>query len=111
MAQDAGDQTLSVNTTLRANMEWTATRDLLLHLHAQVVTAGAPVTVACEVVYKMVILRQPETEDTQVFEFGRTVGVRALFPYVRAAVASISAQGTLGALVLQPPYIEIVAKT
>lgn len=101
-------ETFSLNTTLRVKMEWTPKRDILLFMHAEVVTQSAPVVVNCEVVYRMTIQRPADVPDPTMFEFARTVGVRALFPYVRAAVANISSQGSLGTLHLQPANLDVV---
>ncbi len=107
---DADDVNLSVKATLRAKFEWVPDGNLAVFLHAQVTATGAPVTVECQVAYRMLVNRPSGVEDQQVFEFARTIGVRALFPYVRSAIATLSAQGALGAINLQPAVIEIAPK-
>ncbi|MCC6245443.1 MAG: protein-export chaperone SecB [Gemmatimonadaceae bacterium] len=101
-------EAFSINTTIRVKMEWSPTRDLLLFMHAEVVSQGAPVVVNCEVIYRMRIERPSKVPDSDVFDFARTIGVRALFPYVRAAVANISSQGSIGSINLQPANLDVI---
>lgn len=100
----------SINSVLRTNIAWTDKRDLEVLLHATATTKHLPTEVFCEVVYRMVIVRTASDDDTSLFDFARSVGVRALFPYARAGVATISAQGSYGAITLQPVAIEVVVK-
>lgn len=92
---------------LRSEYGWIGQDAIALVAHVKVTTPRAPVLVDCNVAVRVVFQRAEQISNEDLWTFVKASGLRVAYPYMRSAVANLTALGTLGSIALDPLYLSL----
>jgi preprotein translocase subunit SecB len=97
-----------LDLSMRAEYGWANDRTIVLTVHTDLKTPNAAVVVDVAVSLRVAFEAGDNASNTDLWEFVKEAGLRIAFPFVRTHLATITAMGSLGSVVVDPLMLAMV---
>ena len=91
-----------MDLSVRAEYGWAGDSAIVLTVHVDAQTRKTPVLVDCNVTLRVAFEGSSSTSSSDLWTFVKEAGLRIAFPFVRTHIATLTAMGSLGSMILEP---------
>lgn len=98
----------ALDLNLRADYGWAGDHILVLTAHANLETPEAPMMVSCQLSLRVAFERDHTASAEDLWSFVKEAGLRMAFPFIRTHIATLTAMGSLGSLIVEPLMLAMV---
>jgi preprotein translocase subunit SecB len=106
-SSSAAVNSAALSLTVKAEYGWANQRVLVLTVHADVSTPHSPVLVECQVSLRVAFEREDSVSAAAHWSFVKEAGLHIAFPYIRAHIATLTAMGSLGSIMVEPIQLSL----